>query len=79
MSEEIITSWRVLREDGNNCAWVNSQYVGVVSDEQVLHFQQVCPTPRALDVAPCGHTEDQMELMLEDGKFYCNVCGTQRQ
>lgn len=46
-----ITSWRVLREDGKNIAWVNDCFVGVVSDEQVAAYEAVCPTTGAGDLA----------------------------
>lgn len=46
-----IASWRVLREDGKNIAWVNDRFVGVVSDEQVAAYEAVCPTQDAPDLA----------------------------
>jgi len=66
MSEEKITSWQVLREDGHNCAWVNGRYIGTITDEQVEYLRKVCPTMLAPDkgqaavvkdnqvFAPCG-------------------------
>lgn len=41
MSEEKITSWQVLREDGHNCAWVNGRYIGTITDKQVEYLRKV--------------------------------------
>lgn len=48
---ESIRSWRVLREDGKNCAWVNDRYIGVVTDGWVEYLERACPTSGAVDLA----------------------------
>ena len=40
---EKITSLKVLREDGNNHAWVNGRYIGTVSEAYVSWLNIACP------------------------------------